>query len=98
MSISSKPARASLATYSYSCSAPANASNPHFHAAAHLFRHVTADNYVGYGEAAAGLQDAEGFAQNLVLVGREINHAIGNDDIDGVFGQGDAFDFALEKL
>ena len=98
MSISSKPARASLATYSYSCSAPAMQPNPHFHAAAHLFRHVAADNHVGDGEAAAGLQDAEGFAQDLVLVGREINHAIRNDDIDGVVGQGNVFDFALQKL
>ena len=60
--------------------------------------HFAADDHVGDGETAARLQDAERFAQHPVLVGGEIDHAVGNDDVDRVVGQGNVFDLALEKL
>ena len=60
--------------------------------------HFAADNHVGDSETAAGLENAESLAQHPVFVGGKIYHAIGNDDIDGVVGQGNAFDLALEKF
>ena len=35
-------------------------------------------------EAAAGLQHPEGFIEDLRLVGREIDDAVGDDDIDRI--------------
>ena len=45
-----------------------------------------------------GSQHAEGFAQHAVLVGGEIDDAVGDDDVDGVVGQRDVLDFALQEL
>jgi hypothetical protein len=56
------------------------------------------DHHIGDGETAAGLEHAEGFAQDAILVGGEIDDAVGDDDIDRVVGQGDVLDFALEEL
>ena len=56
------------------------------------------DHHVGDGEAAAGPQHAEGLAQDAVLVGGEIDDAVGDDDVDGVVGQRNVLDLALEEL
>jgi len=34
----------------------------------------------------------------MVLIGRQVNHAIGNHHIDGVVGQGNRLYFAFEKF
>ena len=59
---------------------------------------LAANDDVGDGEAAAGAEHAKGFAQDAILVGGEIDDAVGDDDVDGVVGQGNVFDLALEEL
>ena len=75
-----------------------DAADPQLHAAPHLGRHLAANHDVGDREAAAGLEHAEGFAQHAILVGREIDHAVGDDHVDGVVGQRDVLDLALQEL
>src|SRR5262249_22540934 len=57
-----------------------------------------ARNHIRYGEAAARLQDAERLAQDLVLVARQIDDAVGDDDVDRVVGQRNVLDLALQEL
>ena len=72
--------------------------NPQFHAALYFGGNVTTHYNVGYGEAASGFQNTERFTKYAVFVTREIDHAVGNDDIDRVVGQGNVFDFPFEEL
>src|SRR5271157_719102 len=75
-----------------------NAADPQQDAAADFGEHPAFGDNVGNGQAAAGFENAEGFGQYAVLVGREVDDAIGNNDIDRVVGQGNVFDFAFEEL
>ena len=68
------------------------------HALAHGTGNGAAHDNVGDGEAAARLEHAKRLAQDAVLVGREIDDAVGDDDVDRVVGQGNVFDLAFEKL
>ena len=67
-----------------------------------LFRisggNLAARDHVGNGEAPAGLQHAEGLAQDAVLVRRQVDHAVGNDHVHRVVGQRDVLDLALQEL
>ena len=45
-----------------------------------------------------GFRTRESFAQDFVFVGGKIDDAVGDDDVDGVVGQRDAFDLALQEL
>ena len=45
-----------------------------------------------------GFKHAEGFAQDVVLVGGKIDDAVGDDDVDGVVGQRDVLDLALQEF
>ena len=58
-------------------------------------RNLAARDHVGDGEAAAGLQHAERFAQHAVLVGGEVDDAVRDDHVDRVVGQRDALDLRL---
>src|SRR6185312_2991856 len=49
---------------------------------------------VGDLEAAARAEHPEGLTENLVLVGREVDDAIGDDDVDRICVDGEMFDFA----
>jgi len=49
---------------------------------------------VGDRDAAAGLEDAADFTPNLRFVGRKIEDAVGDDDIDGGVGDREVFNFA----
>src|SRR5437879_1813938 len=60
--------------------------------------HFSSGHHVRYGEPASRFEDAERLAQNLVLVGGEVDHAVGDDDIHRVVGQRDALDLTLEEL
>ena len=83
MSMPSNPAFASLATYSDNpASAPAMQPTQSSMFSPHLGGNVPARDDIGDSEAATRFQDAERLAQHLVLIGRQVNHAIGNDDID----------------
>src|ERR1019366_3023525 len=42
---------------------------------------------VGNGEAAAGFENAEGFGEDAILVGREVDDAVGDDNVDRGVGQ-----------
>ena len=53
---------------------------------------------VGDCEAAAGFQNTKGFAQHLTLVGRKIDHAIGDDDVDRSRRKRNVLDLTLEEL
>ena len=66
-----------------------DAAGPEFDVAADFGGDLAADDDVGDGEAAAGLEDAEGFGEDAVLVGGEVDDAVGDDDVDGVVGQRD---------
>src|SRR5262249_15301414 len=61
-------------------------------------RHGAAHDDVGHGEPTAGLEHAEGFGQHAILVGRQIDHAIGDDHVHAGFGQGDLLDLTLEEF
>src|SRR5579875_2029250 len=87
MSIESNPALASLEIYSESLHAPAN-----------FWRHITTHDYIRYRETAPGLEHTKSFLNDPVLIGRQINHAIGNHYIDRVVGQGDTLYFAFEEF
>ena len=60
--------------------------------------HAGVGDDVGDGEAAAGLEHARGLAQDLRLVGGEVDDAVGEHDVDRVGGQRDRFDVALEPV
>src|SRR5579875_980354 len=87
MSIESNPALASLEIYSESLHAPAN-----------FGRHITPHDYIRYRETAPGLEHTKSFLNDAVLIGRQVNHAIGNHSVDGVVWQGDTLNFAFEKF
>src|SRR6202023_3480652 len=44
------------------------------------------------------LEYAECFAQNAVLIAGEIDDTVGQDDVDGVVGQRDIFDFTFQEF
>src|ERR1017187_2962956 len=75
-----------------------NAADPEQDALAVFGKHLAFGDDVGNDQPAAGLEDAEGFGQNAVFVGGEVNDAIGNDDIHRVGGQGNVLDLAFEEL
>jgi hypothetical protein len=59
-----------------------DAAYPEEHAVANLGVDLAANDDVGDGEATAGLEDAEGFAQDAVFIGGEVDDAVGDDDVD----------------
>src|SRR5882724_11220262 len=75
-----------------------DAADPELHAFANVSRNFTANNDVGDGKAAAGLEDAEGFAEDAVFVAGKIDDAVGDDDVDGVVRQRNVFDGTLEEF
>ena len=50
------------------------------------------------GEPAARLQDPERLAEDAVLVGREVDDAVRDDDVDGVVGERDLLHRPLQEL
>jgi hypothetical protein len=59
---------------------------------------VVVGDDVGDAQAAAGAQDAEGLGEHGGLVDGEVDDAVGDHDVDGVAGQRDGLDVALEEL
>ena len=98
MPTSLNPALTSFATYW--CSARAPATQPIHSSMFFLMTSGTCspDHDVGHGEAAAGLQHAERLPQHLVLVARQVDHAVRDDHVHRVVGQRDVLDLALEEL
>src|SRR2546430_4349144 len=56
------------------------------------------DDDVGDGEPAPRPQHAERFGKDAVLVRREIDDTVGDDDVDGPVGQRDVLDLASQEL
>src|SRR6266850_92896 len=75
-----------------------DAADPEFHALANGGGDFTANNDVGDGEAAAGLEDAEGFAEHAVFIAGKIDDAVGDDDVHGVVRQRNVFDGTFQKF
>jgi hypothetical protein len=46
----------------------------------------------------AGPEDAERFGEHAILVAGQVDHAVRDDDVHEVVGQGDGLDFALQEL
>ena len=61
-------------------------------------REVVLGDHIGDADAAARLEHAEGLGEHGWLVGGEVDHAVRDDHVDRVGGQGDGLDLALEEL
>ena len=89
---------ASLLRYSFSSSAPAmqpTHSRTLWRISGSISPRVTTSETA---KRPPGFRHAKGFAQHPVLVGRKIDDAIGDDHVDGVVGQRNVFDLALQEL
>src|SRR5271157_5508486 len=75
-----------------------DAANPQQPAVAHLPRHVAMYHDVRHSEAAAWFQHAKGLAQHAVLVGGEIDDAVGNNHVHRVVRQRNGLDLTFEEL
>jgi hypothetical protein len=64
-----------------------DAADPEFHALANVSGDFTANDDIGDCQTAAGPEDAEGFTEDAILVARQIDDAVGDDDVDGVVGK-----------
>src|SRR5207245_1416755 len=60
---------------------PGHASDPELDAAADHGRHLAADHHVRDGESAPRLEYPEGLGEHPVLVRRQIDDAVGDDDV-----------------
>ena len=75
-----------------------DAADPQQHALANCVGNRPVDDHVRHSESPAGTQHAERLAQHAVLVRREIDHAVRDDDINGGVRQGNVLDLAFEEL
>ena len=53
---------------------------------------------VGHADPPAGAQHPVCLGEHRRLVGRQVDHAVGDDDVDRRGGQGNVLDLALEEL
>ena len=98
ISMSVRPASARWRAYSSRVSAPAMQPTYCGDVGARGGVHAGVGDDVRDGEAAAGLEDARGLAQDLGLVRREVDDAVGEHDVDGGGGERDRLDVALEPV
>src|SRR6266850_7298882 len=75
-----------------------DAADPEFHTLANVSGDFTANDDIGDCQTTAGPEDAEGFTEDAILVDRQIDDAVGDDDVDGVVGKRNVFNGALQKL
>src|SRR5262245_28133681 len=94
-STASKPALPRLARYWLSSRAPATHSDPELDASTDGSGHLSPHHDAGHREASARAQDAERLGEHPVLVGREVDDAVGDDHVHGVV-EGNRLDFPLE--
>src|ERR1700733_4462565 len=59
---------------------------------------VVVGDHIGDGNAASGAEDTRGLAHDLGLVGREVDDAVGDDDIDAGVGKREILEVALDEL
>src|SRR5438094_2303519 len=75
-----------------------DAASPLAHVNARGLVHVGVGYDVGDGEPATRPKDARGLAEHLGLIAGEIDHAVGDDDVDRAVGQWDLLEIALAEL
>src|ERR1035438_3278061 len=75
-----------------------NAAGPQCHQALKVLRDFLLKDDVGDRKKSAVLEDAERLSQDDVLIGSEIDDAVGDDDIDRLVWERDIFDSAEEEL
>ena len=75
-----------------------DATRPVLHVATGRLVHVGVGDHVGDGEPPAGPEHTGGLAKHLRLVAREVDHAVGDHDVDGVVGQRDRLDLTAQEL
>src|SRR5215831_11130277 len=75
-----------------------NTSDPREHAPPNLWQHFPAGYDVGDSKASTGFQNSKGLPENSILVCGEIDHAVGDDHIDGIVGKRNALDLSLQEL
>src|ERR1039458_10867753 len=75
-----------------------NAASPQCHEALKVIGDFLLKDDVGERKKSAVLEDAERLSQDDVLIGSEIDDAVGDDDIDRLVWERDIFDSAEEEL
>lgn len=75
-----------------------DAAGPFLHVATDVGRNGLRPHDIGDLEAATWTKDAEGFAEDLGFIGREVDDAVGDDDVDGFVGHGDMFYLSEAEL
>ena len=98
ISIPSNPARLELALEALLGQGAGDAPGPLLHVSARCLVHLGVGNDVCHGEAPAGSQDPRRLAEDRGLVGREVDHAVGDDHVDRVVGQRHRLDRSLQEL
>src|ERR1700724_3618967 len=59
---------------------------------------LAARHDIGNREPASRLEHPEGFAQHPILVARQVDDAVRDDDVDAIVGQRYVLDLAFEKF
>ena len=93
-----RPASASACVELCAGERPGDAAGPLLHVGAGRVVHVLVGDHVGDGEASAGPQDPRDLAQHLGLVAGEVDHAVGDHDVDARVRERDLLDVALVEL
>src|SRR5438105_4283695 len=69
-----------------------DAPHPQLHAAPYCGRHLPANDDIRHGEPAARSENAEGLAQHLTLIDREVDHAVRDDHVHRPIRERDVLD------
>src|SRR4051794_17375850 len=75
-----------------------DATGPCGHVAACALVHVLVRDHVGYGEASTGSEDPRRLGDHAPLVGRQVDDAIRDDDVDALVDERQLLDVALGEL
>ena len=97
-SICSNPARCQFAADTRSLPALPQRSQPTAAHSCESREHLAASHNIGHRKASSRLEDSESFSQNAVFVCGEIDDAVGNNHVNGVVGQRNVLNLALQEL
>jgi hypothetical protein len=77
---------------------PGDAAHPGAPLGPILRRELVLGHHIGDPDPAARLEHAEGLSEHGRLVGREVDHTVGDHDVHGPSWERDGLDLALEEL